>query len=338
MTVIITSDPTKATELVKKYNLVKAYSYDQFRDALLEGLFDALYIATPNWMHRQFAVPALEAGYHVLLEKPSEVSEEDALAICAAQQTTGARLMVAYRLHCEPATVEIINKVRTGLIGDPRYFSSVFSQCLKESNHRAKNGFNAGPIPDMGPYPINAVRNIFGMEPIEVYAVGMKSPGNDMNFHDTVSVTLRFPSERVAQFTVSYSSAPCETYAVVGVKGSVQAEPAFMFGPGKSISYRSTIEGVEESFKFKAVDQFAGETDYFSHCIISGQDPEPDGDEGWRDVRVICAIGRALETGEPQKLPPLESRRHAMPDQVREISFGRTPKEEDFVNCEVPAK
>jgi predicted dehydrogenase len=73
----------------------------------------------------------------------------------------------------------------------------------------------------MGAYPINAVRNIFGLEPTEVTAVGFKSPERDYlkMEHDTISVTLRFLGDRMAQFVVGYASTPTEGYKIVGTKG-----------------------------------------------------------------------------------------------------------------------
>lgn len=338
MTVAITDDPEKGKALCEKYKLLKWYLYENFDQALKEALFDALYIATPNFRHAEFTIPALEHGYHVLLEKPMETSEEGCRAILAAQQKTGAKLMVAYRLHCEPTTVEIINRVRSGDLGDPRIFNSVFTQSVSPSNHRYKNGFDAGPIPDMGTYPINAVRNIFAMEPIEVYAVGSKNPEFDTDFSDTVSVTLKFPSSRIATFTVSYSTSGTNQFTVVGANGSIECNPSYMFGPDIAISYSSVINGKAESHKGKVLDQFAGEASYFSGCIINDMKPEPDGDEAWRDVRIICAIKRALETGQVQQLEPLASRRHPTFGQSNDISFpllgGGSPAK---VHCESPS-
>jgi predicted dehydrogenase len=73
----------------------------------------------------------------------------------------------------------------------------------------------------MGAYPINAVRNIFGLEPTEVTATGFKTPGCEFlkMDHDTINVTLRFPGDRMAQFVVSYATASSEGYKVVGTKG-----------------------------------------------------------------------------------------------------------------------
>jgi len=337
MTVVITSDPEKGEKLAKEYNLT-SYSYDDFPRALKEGLFDALYIATPNWKHKEYTVPALEAGYHVLLEKPMEDTLEDCQAIIEAQKKSGAKLMIAYRLHFEPGTVDLINRVRQGALGDPRFFNASFCQLLKETNHRAKNGFSAGPVPDIGTYCINAARNIFGLEPIEVFAHGFKAPGVNMNFHDTVSVTLKFPGERIATFVISYTAMGINRFDIVGTEGDIHCNPAFMFGKGESIEYTSTIKGEKKTHTFPSTDQFAGETEYFSKCVLDGVDPEPDGDEGIRDIRVIIAIKNALETGQPQKLEPLESRRHPVPEQVYKISYGKEVKNEDMINADTPAK
>jgi glucose-fructose oxidoreductase len=73
----------------------------------------------------------------------------------------------------------------------------------------------------MGTYPINAVRNIFGLEPIEVTAIGFKTPEREFlqMEYDTINVTLRFPGDRVAQFIVSYAATGSDCYKVVGTKG-----------------------------------------------------------------------------------------------------------------------
>ncbi|CAF0911881.1 unnamed protein product [Didymodactylos carnosus] len=327
MTVLVTDDPEKYDKLAKQYKL-KSYKYADYNKMLDGDECDALYIATPNSMHREFTVPALEKGYHVLLEKPIEVTEEASQAILDAQRKSGAKLMIAYRLHCEPGTLNVIERVRKGDFGDPRTFVSMHTQMLKEENHRAKFGFDSGPVPDMGIYCINAVRNLYGQEPIEVSAVGFKTPGReDMMLHfDTVSVTLRFPQERVGQFTCGYSQASSSWYRLVGTKGEIEVDPGFSYGKG--IAYKTTIDKKEDSKSFPTTDQFGGETEYFSDCILKNVDPEPNGEEGFLDVRVVCAIKRALETGATQKLEPKERlRRPVTAEQTKKLSMASPPKE-----------
>ena len=203
ITALVTSDPCKAKELADKYELKATFSYEEFPQALASGIFDAIYLATPNWRHAEFIVPALKAGVHVLTEKPLEVSTGKCREILNAEKLSTAKLMVAYRLHFEPATLNTIEKVRSGNLGHVHLFASTFTQSIDPNNHRARSGDLAGPVLDMGPYPVNAARYIFGAEPTEIVsAAGSKHPesGLEQDFADTIAVTLRFPGERLAQF------------------------------------------------------------------------------------------------------------------------------------------
>ncbi|MBK4997864.1 Gfo/Idh/MocA family oxidoreductase [Pseudomonas sp. S31] len=334
MTALVTGDPEKARVLAGHYGL-KAYDYDEYPALLASGDIDAVYVATPNFRHREFVVPALEAGIHVLLEKPMATTEADCLAMIEAAKRSGAKLMIAYRLHSEPGTLDMIGRVQAGNFGDPRLFTSTFTQTVKASNHRTQNGFAAGPVPDMGPYPLNMVRQLFNAEPIEVSAVGVRSPGSPLDSWDTVTVSLRFPDERLAQFTLSYSLPDTERFQLLGTLGEIEASPCFGYGEGVSISYRATLDGETRVHVNPVVDQFAGETAYFSDCILSDRAPEPDGEEGWRDVRVVLAIEKALESGQPQRLEPLPQRSLPKREQRRTFPLADVP---DYVNTESPTE
>ena len=323
MTAFVSADEKKALSLGKHYGVTKTYHYDAYQSLIAGGEVDAIYLALPNWQHREFAVPALEAGLHVLLEKPMATTEEDCRAIEQAAARTGARLMIAYRLHFEPATLEALRLVHDGTLGEVRLFTSAFCQQVAASNHRAKHGFWAGPVADMGPYPINAARMMFGAEPIEVMAWGTHSSKLPYDFHDTVCVTLRFPGDRLAQFTVAYGLDHADEYAVVGDKGSLQVSPGFGFSGPLAFTLRQG--GSVKPRSFPAVDQFGGETQYFSDCILKDKPPEPDGEEGRLDVRVVAAIERALTTGRPVELDPVERHRRPEPAQRRELSVPHKP-------------
>lgn len=333
ITALVTGDEKKATSLGKSYGVTKTYHYDAYQSLLASGDVDAIYLALPNDQHREFAVPALDAGLHVLLEKPMATSEEDCRAIEQAAARTGAKLMIGYRLHFEPATLEAVRLVRAGEIGEVRAFTSTFCQHVAASNHRARHGFWAGPVTDMGPYPINAARMMFGAEPVEVAAWGTHKADLPYDFHDTVAVTLRFPGERLAQFTVSYGLDHVDEYTVAGDKGAIHMSPAFGF-PGPLAFTLSQGESKKER-TFPAVDQFGGETQYFSECILNGDHPEPDGEEGRLDVRVLSAIERALSTGRAVQLDPAERHRRPDPAQGRQLSVPRQPT---LVNAAEPGE
>lgn len=331
MTAIVTGDRQKGEELAKRYGL-DVYGYDEYEAMLASGTVDAVYVATPNFRHREFAEPALKAGIHVLLEKPMEASVEDAEAIAAAAKASGAKLMIAYRLHCEPGTIAMVEAVRKGEIGKPRFFTSTFSQMVKASNHRATSGYWAGPVPDMGTYPINAVRNLFEAEPIAVMAFASRTD-RDLGCDDTVSVILTFTEGRQASFTLSYSSESVDQFYLVGTEGTMNVSPAFGFGEGTAITCELTRGDETTRRETAVVDQFAGETEYFSACILDGRDPEPDGEEGILDMLVLAAIERAIETGEVQTLEPRSRQRRIGPDQARELPLATSP---DLVGIELP--
>ncbi|WP_337175561.1 Gfo/Idh/MocA family oxidoreductase [Paludisphaera sp.] len=314
ITAIVTGDTDKAEAMRETYGDLAVYHYDDLDKLIADDVVDALYVATPNHLHTPYVVPALKAGIHVLLEKPMATTEGECKEMMAAAEESGAKLMIAYRLHFEPATVAAIEQVRDGTIGAPRLFTSTFSQALDPENHRAKHGFDAGPVYDLGVYPINACRQYFGAEPIEVHAVASRYAEWGFDLDDTVSVTLRFPDDALASFVVSYAMDEYEQYELVGTKGSIAFRPAFGYGVG--LEYDVKAGGETQHRTHPETDQFGTEADYFSRCIIEDKDPEPDGEEGWCDVRIVEAIRRALETGTAQKLEPHARKRRIEPSQA----------------------
>ncbi|MEF9404402.1 MULTISPECIES: Gfo/Idh/MocA family protein [Ralstonia solanacearum species complex] len=323
VTALVSGDAAKAGALAQRYRIGHVCGYADYERLLASGDIDAIYLALPNDMHRQYALPALQRGIHVLLEKPMATSEADCEAMIDAARLGRAKLMIAYRLHFEPATLAAIELVRAGKLGHVRAFSAVFSQPVAPSDHRAHHGYWAGPVADMGPYPINAVRHLFGEEPVEVSAVGVRDPASPFNFADTVSVTLRFADHRLAQFIVSYSSARVDQYRVIGTQGDLEVSPGFTFGV--ALRHRLTLDGRTREQPFDATDQFGGELQYFSDCILNDREPEPNGEEGLADVRILAAIERALESGQPQSLGPFRRQGRIEASQVRQLPAAAAP-------------
>ncbi|GBQ27810.1 Gfo/Idh/MocA family oxidoreductase [Gluconacetobacter azotocaptans] len=327
---LVTGDMEKARALEARYG-VRVWHYDDVPALIASGEIDAVYLATPNALHRRYAVPVLEAGLHLLLEKPMATSVEDCEAILTAQRKGGGKLMIAYRLHCEPGTVELISRCRKGDFGPLLGFNSTFGQDFAEANHRGHSGYWSGPVPDMGTYPLNAVRNLFGKEPLEVHAVGTRTPGRGFNFDDTVSVTLRFAEGKLAHFMVSYASAPVENFTLVGHQGTVQAGPCFMFGPSIAITYTTKIDSREEVRRHEPVEQVGGETAHFSDCILKDRDPEPNGEEGLRDVRVLAAVEDSLRTGQTQSLAAMAPAPGVSDRQVMRLPPAEEPDGSDLI-------
>ncbi|WP_144114247.1 Gfo/Idh/MocA family protein [Paraburkholderia sp. BCC1886] len=336
ITALVTSDPEKARRVGEQYDVADVYTYEQFDTMLASGKVDAIYLATPNWRHAEFVIPALKAGIHVLVEKPLEISTERCKEIAEVANASSARLMVAYRLHFEPATLSTIERIRSGELGEVMLFTSTFVQKVDPENHRARNGIEAGPLFDMGPYPLNASRYVFEAEPTEVVsAVGVRHPEADLgDFDDTVAVTLRFPGDRLAQFVVSYAANSLESYFVVGSKGSIAMQPCYNYG--KPLQQTVTIGQDESSHSFRNTDHFGGEMKYFSNCILTGTDPEPDAEEGYADVRVLEGIAQALKSGGPVTLEPfVRSKRIDTKNQIETLRAVKSP---ELVNASNPGE
>ncbi|CAM2159070.1 Gfo/Idh/MocA family oxidoreductase (plasmid) [Pararobbsia alpina] len=332
---LVTGDLEKARALGKIYDVSDIYTYEQFGQLLASNKVDAIYLATPNWRHAEFAIPALKAGVHVLTEKPLEISTSQCEAIKQAARASNAKIMVAYRLHFEPGTLSTIERIRTGEIGEVKLFTSTFVQRVDPENHRAQNGVAAGPLFDMGPYPLNAARYVFGAEPVEVIsAVGTRDPAAGLgDFDHTVAVTLRFPEGRLAQFVVSYALNALESYFAVGTQGSIGMQPCYTYG--KSLEQTVTSGQDEKTHAFKNTDHFGGELKYFSDCILNDREPEPGIEEGYADVRVLEAIATAVETGGRVGLEPFDRAQRI--DTSAQMEKLRAVKSPELVGVSNPA-
>ncbi|HEV8178031.1 MAG TPA: Gfo/Idh/MocA family oxidoreductase [Gemmatimonadales bacterium] len=333
---LISDDPEKLEKLGRRYKVKARFSYDQFEECLAGDLVDAVYIALPNHLHREYTERAARAGVHVLCEKPLAVTEEDCLAMIQACEENGVKLMTAYRLHFEEANLKAIELVQSGRLGDPRLFDSVFTMQVKEGDIRLNpRELGGGPLYDIGVYCINAVRNLYGAEPMEVMAFSANN--GERRFQQCEEMTtaiLRFPGrERLASFTCSFNGADVGTYRVVGTKGELVMDPAYEYA--EELTQRVTIDGRTRERTFAKRDQFAPELISFSECILTGAAPEPSGWEGFADVRVIRALYRSAETGQPVTLPPFTKEdRPSLAQEIRRPAV-RKP---NLVNTEAPSE
>ena len=319
MTALVTGDAEKAEHLAKMYGIENVTDYDGYEGLVNSGKIDAVYIATPNSDHTDFVVKALEAGIHVLCEKPMAETPEDCQKMIDASEKTGAKLMIAYRLHFEEATIEGLETVRSGKIGEPRIFSSVFCQQVSEKNSRTVVGNWAGPLPDMGPYPINAVRQLFQAMPTEVFAFRASKPEPRFKeVEEMITAVLKFPGERLATFTVSYGANPMGQYRIVGTEGDLEVTPGYTWQKG--LTHKLTVGEKESEQTYGRSDHFGGETRYFSDCVLDDKHPEPDGEEGLADVLVIKAIEESLATGKPVAVTPLVRKQWPTLEQVQKLS------------------
>jgi predicted dehydrogenase len=315
--VLISSDQPKARGLAARYGIEQIYGYDDFDQAMESGDVDAVYIGLPNHLHREYAERAARAGVHVLCEKPMAVTEQDCEAMIQAARTAGVKLMIAYRLHFEEANLDSIAVLRSGRIGEPRIFHSVFTQQVEEGNIRlAGHHKGGGTLYDIGVYCINAARYLFGEEPLEAWATTANNGENRFARCEEMTVaTLRFPGDRMASFVCSFGAASRGSYGVTGTQGSLRLENAYSFTD--DMRQQVKTEGESQERVFPKRDQFGAELAYFSQCVLDDREPEPSGEEGVADVRIVRALYDSARRGETVRLQPFE--RHARPTPAQQV-------------------
>ncbi len=296
---LVSGNVEKLTELGDKYRVPVRASYDEYERCLQE--VDAVYIATPNSEHADYAVRAARAGKHVLCEKPLAVTQDECNRMIKAARQGNVKIMTAYRLHFEPLFLEVLDIVRSGKIGEPRFFSSSFSMHAKPGGIRTQRELGGGTLYDLGIYCINTARLMFGAEPTEVQAVSIDGARSNMpEIDEMTSAIMKFDGDRLATFTTSFSANGVSDFRVTGTEGNVHAEPAYEYA--EALGYTLTIGENERKKKGRRRDQFAAEIAYFSDCIMNGKDPEPSAEEGCWDVRVVRALYQSAETGQPVTL------------------------------------
>jgi glucose-fructose oxidoreductase len=301
---IVSGEPEKQEKLRKQYRLERVYSYHDYERALAE--VDAVYLALPNHLHREYAVRAAQARVHVLCEKPMAVTEEECQAMIDAAHENGVKLMIAYRLHFEAGNLEAIRLAQDGTLGNLRFFTSEFAQQVAEGNIRLSVSVSegGGPVYDMGVYCINAARYLFRDEPIEVFATTANNgESRFQKVEEMASVVMRFPEDRIATFTCSFGAADISRYTLIGTKGLLMADPAYEYA--LAIKHQLTVDGKTKTRRFPKRDQFAAEIAYFSDCVLNDKEPEPSGLEGLADVRVVQAIYRSASNNRSVDLPAL---------------------------------
>jgi glucose-fructose oxidoreductase len=331
---LVSGSPHKLDELGKHYGVTSLWAYDRLDELLGGKLVDAVYIAVPNDRHAELTVMAARHGVHVMCEKPMAPTEAECMQMIRACEHRRVKLMIGYRLHFECANLVAVELARGGEIGEPRMFTSVFSMQVRDGNVRTQPRRGAGPLYDIGVYCLNAARYLFRAEPIEVTA--LKLAGRDPRFaavDEAFAVTLRFPEERVAQFTCSFGAHDRANYQVVGTDGFLTLDHAYEYATEMTLHVQGKHGPKTRTFTRR--DQIAAELEYFAKCIREDLDPEPSGWEGLADVRIIQATQASARFGRVVPIEPIpRSRRPDMAQEIRIPAHEHAP----LVDVEQPAK
>ena len=297
---LVSGDGEKAKRLAEQFGAKHTYTYDTFDECLLNPQVEAVFIATPNSTHLEFALKAARAGKHVLCEKPLAITTVQCRQMIEACGKNGVKLMTAYRKHFEPSAIEFKHLIASGKLGRLKIIHTAFTVLLPpgDSWHLTKSLAGGGSLFDIGIYCINTVRWLTGLEPFEATAYSWTAdPARFNEVDENMSFQLKFPEGLYLQGSSSFTAAKASFLQVHGEKGWAALDPAYAYNEERRFFGKIAGEWFER--KFKPIDEFRLELDYFSECIHENREPEPDGVTGMRDVAVTEAIYEAARQNRP---------------------------------------
>jgi len=300
---LVSGDEKKAAQLAANFGASDYYSYEDFPLCLSHPRVEAVFVASANGTHAQFAERAAAAGKHVLCEKPMANTVEDCQRMIEACRANDVRLMIAYRKYFEPASRALKKLVESGKLGPLKLVHSAFTIFLPPGKkapawHFDRKLAGGGSLVDVGVYCVNTTRWLTGKEPVEASAYAWSGdPERYREVEENIAFRLTFPEGLVLQATASFGAAQASFLHVHGEKGWAALDPAFAYNEERRLFGKIGGRWFEQ--RFKETDEFALELDAFSDCIRRGRDPEPDGNEGLRDVVVMQAIYRSARENRP---------------------------------------
>jgi predicted dehydrogenase len=266
--------------------------YGDYESLIHDPDVEAVYVPLPNSLHAEWSIKALEAGKHVLCEKPLATTSEEGAEMFEAAHTHHVILMEAgmYRFH--PQTQWVLEQVRNGAIGAVKLVRSSFAFDVRSrptSVHLSAE-LAGGALIGMGYYPLNLCRAIFGSAPLSVVArVHVARPGGvDL----TSNAILDFGAGRFGLLDASLVLPTRQIAEIIGDSGTITVPVPFTPGTMEAIVF-VTENGQMHEQKFERVDQYQLEVEHFARCIRSGQEPALRMNETLENLATIEAIYQA---------------------------------------------
>jgi predicted dehydrogenase len=298
LTGIISGTPSKIKEWQAKYNIPEknCYNYENFDRIKDNADIDAVYVITPNALHKDQAIRVAKAGKHVICEKPMAINAADGQEMVDACKKAGVRLLIGYRLHFEPKTLEVIRMRKAGDFGKILFFQGLSGFEIGDPSQwrLSKKLAGGGAMMDIGIYSINGARYLIGEEPIWVTAQEQKT--NPKKFKEGVDETimfqLGFPGGGVASCLSTYAMSNLDRFFLNGDDGFAELFPATGYGPIEGRTHRGELTQPHVTHQTLQMDGM-------SAIILQGKQPvvPVDGEEGLKDMKIIDAIFEALKTG-----------------------------------------
>ena len=303
ITALISGTPAKLSSWGEKYQVPESsrYNYqtvDQIKDS---KEVDVVYITTPNALHKDNVIQVARAGKHVIVEKPMALNAKEGEEMVQYCKKAGVHLLVGYRMHFEPKTLDIVRKRQDGEFGKILFFQGLSGFVIGDPKQWRLNKALAGggSMMDIGIYSVNGARYMIGEEPIWVTAQETKTDFEKFKegVDETIQFQMGFPSGAVASCLSTYALNNLDRFFMDGTKGFAELKPATGYGPIMAKTNKGEVEYPHVTHQTVQMDEMA-------KFILDGKQPiiPVDGEEGLKDLRIVDAIYKAVRTGKKVKI------------------------------------
>lgn len=283
----------KAQNYAAEWEIPQAYG--SYQSMLDDPEIDVVYNSLPNSLHTEWTVKAMQAGKHVLCEKPLATSLEEVDVMRTAAQDTGMNLAEAFMYRHHPQTLKVKQLVGEGTLGKVRLIKGDFTFSIgDEGDVRLKPELGGGSIWDVGCYPISYARYILGTEPEEVF--GWQLTGKT-GVDEVFSGQLRFAGDVFAQFDCGFRSPYRARIEIVGSEGTLLLLKPFNPGFGAEVLLQRGDE--VESIKIPDQELYLGEVEDIADAILLDKKPRISLEDSRWNVAVILALLNSARDGRP---------------------------------------
>ncbi len=303
ITGVVSGTPAKIKDWQARYQIPdeNCYNYDTISELKSNPTIDAVYIITPNALHCKQAIQVAQAGKHVICEKPMAINAEEGQQMVDACKKARVKLLIGYRMHFEPKTLEVIGHRKSGDFGKIMFFQGLSGFRIGNPNQwrLSKELAGGGAMMDIGIYSINGARYMIGEEPEWVTAQETKT--DPIKFKtgvdETIQFQMGFPSGAIATCLSTYSMNNLDRFYLNGTKGHAEMQPSTGYGPIRGNTHLGPLKGAVVTHQTVQMDAMAG-------IILHNEEaPVPvDGEEGLKDMKIIDAIYKACATGQKVSL------------------------------------
>jgi D-xylose 1-dehydrogenase (NADP+, D-xylono-1,5-lactone-forming) len=271
-------------------------AYGSYEALLADDEIDAVYISLPNTLHCEWSIKALEAGKHVLCEKPLSRHPDEVVAAFDAADRAGRFLSEAFMWRHNPQTARLKELVEQGAIGELRLVRSTFSYSLyDESNIRLQPEVEGGGLMDVGCYNVSGSR-FLGGEPERVFGEAWYGPtGTDWVF----AGTMRFPGDVIASFDCGTALTNRDELEAIGSEGSLFVDdPWHCLRPGIELRRDGNVERIE----LEPTDSYRLELENMSDAIRGRGELLLARDDAMGQARTLEALHASASTSTPVTL------------------------------------